>query len=194
MNSSSSCSSERGRCAPSSSSIARYEEYVSAGCGRHGHGHGPSVAIRRGASRRASVADERGRASQAATVAAAKAIGALAGGRDAAVRADDLQRLVALGGVERLAEQAEQLGGGHTAGLQRAQHRQRVHALDHVVPGRLAQLLLGGGDVEQVVDDLEHHPEGLAVLGERVDQSARSARRRARRCAPPWRTATPSCR
>jgi hypothetical protein len=54
----------------------------------------------------------------------------------------------------------------------RAQHGQRVHALDHVVAGRLAQLLVGGRDVEQVVGDLEHHAERLAVLGERVDERA----------------------
>ncbi|TPW11933.1 MAG: hypothetical protein FD127_2943 [Acidimicrobiaceae bacterium] len=38
--------------------------------------------------------------------------------------------------------------------------------------GGLSELAIGGGDVEQVVDDLEHHSEGVAVGGERVDQPA----------------------
>lgn len=59
-----------------------------------------------------------------------------------------------------------------TPPAQGAQHRQRVHALDHVVTGRLAQLLVGGRDVEQVVGDLEHHAERFAVLGERADERA----------------------
>ena len=35
--------------------------------------------------------------------------------------------------------------------------------------GGLAELLGGVGDVEDVVDDLEHHAEGVAPLGQVVD-------------------------
>ena len=35
--------------------------------------------------------------------------------------------------------------------------------------GRLAQLLVGGDDVEDVVDDLERHAVGPAEAGEEVD-------------------------
>ena len=52
---------------------------------------------------------------------------------------------------------------------QRAQHRQVVDALGHVVAGRLAQLLVGGDHVEHVVDDLERHAVVQAEVGERVD-------------------------
>ncbi len=55
---------------------------------------------------------------------------------------------------------------------ERADHRQRVHALDHVVPGRLAEFAVGRRDVQDVVDDLEHDAVGVAVLGECVDHDA----------------------
>ena len=66
----------------------------------------------------------------------------------------------------------------------------RVHTLDHVVARGLAELVVGGGDVEKVVDDLEHDAVRLAVLGERVgqrriepgDQAADARRRRVQRC------------
>ena len=48
-------------------------------------------------------------------------------------------------------------------------HRQGVGALDEVVAGGLAQLLVGGGHVEQVVDDLERHAEAAPEGGEGVD-------------------------
>ena len=48
-------------------------------------------------------------------------------------------------------------------------HRQGVDALDQVVARRLAELLVGGGEVEDVVDDLEAHPEVVAERGQRVD-------------------------
>ncbi len=46
--------------------------------------------------------------------------------------------------------------------VERPEHRQRVDALDEVVAGRLAELLVGGDDVEHVVDDLERHAVRLA--------------------------------
>ena len=42
---------------------------------------------------------------------------------------------------------------------ERVDDRQRVDALDDVVAGRLAERLVGAGDVEHVVDDLEAHAE-----------------------------------
>ena len=39
---------------------------------------------------------------------------------------------------------------------------QRVDALEEVVAGGLAERLVGAGEVEHVVDDLEAHPEVLA--------------------------------
>ena len=89
---------------------------------------------------------------------------------------------------------ASSSAAGDAAGLQRAQHRQGVHALDHVVAGRLAELVVGGGDVEDVVDDLEHHAEAspysvsASMVGRsKLGDEAADAGRRAR-------TATPSCR
>ena len=49
------------------------------------------------------------------------------------------------------------------------QHGEGVHALHHVVSGRLAELLVGGRDVEQIVDDLEHHAVRLAETSECID-------------------------
>ncbi len=48
-------------------------------------------------------------------------------------------------------------------------HRKRVDALGEVLPGRLAELALGGDDVEDVVADLKDHAEGLAEGGQVVD-------------------------
>ena len=97
----------------------------------------------------------------------------LAGGGDrrcdAGVAADDGERGVALVEVERCAEERAEVGRRPVAERQRAQHGQRVDAFDHVVPRRLAELFVGGGDVEDVVDDLEHGAVGVAVLGERID-------------------------
>ena len=52
---------------------------------------------------------------------------------------------------------------------ERVQHRQVVDALGDVVAGRLAELLVGGDDVEDVVDDLEGHAVVPPELGELVD-------------------------
>ena len=80
-----------------------------------------------------------------------------------------------------------------SAGLEGPQDRQRVHALDQVVAGRLAELLVGGDEVEHVVDDLEGHAVRGAERGEPVDVRRGAARRRWRRCGRRSRTATPSC-
>ncbi len=55
-------------------------------------------------------------------------------------------------------------GQGHGA-----DHRQRVDALDQVVPGRLAELFVGGDDIEDVVDNLEGHAVMLPEVGDGVD-------------------------
>src|SRR5690606_179072 len=55
---------------------------------------------------------------------------------------------------------------------ERPQDRQGVDPLDEVVARRLPEDLLGGDDVEHVVDDLEGHAIGLAELGDRVDLGA----------------------
>ena len=66
-------------------------------------------------------------------------------------------------------EQLDEFGGQSTTGGERADHRQGVGALDEIVTGRLAQLLVGCGDIEQIVHDLERHAEAGAEGGERVD-------------------------
>ena len=66
-------------------------------------------------------------------------------------------------------EQVPQLGRRAAAGGQGPDDRQGVDALDEVVAGRLAELRLGGGQVEHVVDDLEGHAEGVAEAGQRLD-------------------------
>ena len=60
-----------------------------------------------------------------------------------------------------------QIGAGVGIG-QRHQRRQGVDALGQILPGRFEQLRFGGGDVEDVVADLEHHAEAVAVFGERL--------------------------
>ena len=52
------------------------------------------------------------------------------------------------------------------------QHRQVVDALGDVVAGGLAELLVGGDHVEDVVDDLEGHAVVPSELGELVDAVA----------------------
>ena len=53
--------------------------------------------------------------------------------------------------------------------LEGVEHREVVDALRDVVAGRLAELLVGGDDVEHVVDDLERHPVAEPEVGEAVD-------------------------
>ena len=91
---------------------------------------------------------------------------------DTAVRTDDLEDLLAFRRVERLAEDRAEFGSSGAAGCERVEHGQRVHALFHVVSRGLAELLVGGGEIEHVVDDLEDHAVGGAVGGERLDDRA----------------------
>ena len=87
--------------------------------------------------------------------------------------------------VDLAAEQVAQLG---RVG-ERVDHRQRVHALEDVVAGRLAEHVLARGHVEHVVDDLEAHAEVVAEGGEclegrivdRRDHAADATRRREER-------------
>ena len=69
-------------------------------------------------------------------------------------------------------------GRSSPAGLGVAQgqeHRQGVDALGQVLAGGLAQLLLGGDHVEDVVAQLEEHAEAAAEGGERVHVAAGQA-------------------
>ena len=87
-------------------------------------------------------------------------------------------RVVELLGVDAAAEQVAQL----RRLAQRVDHRQRVDALEEVVARGLAERVVGGGEVEDVVDDLEAHAEVTAEAGERVERGVGDARRPCRRC------------
>ncbi len=101
------------------------------------------------------------------------------GRRDRARLADDRSRLLPLGLAERLAEQRAELGA-RVRVAQRDEHRERVDALGKVLARRLAELAVFRDDVEDVVAELEDHPERAPELGERVHLVApRSARQRA---------------
>ncbi len=76
-------------------------------------------------------------------------------------------RLLTLGLTQRLPEERAQVGARIGIG-QGHQGGQGVDALGQILPGRLEELTRRGGDVEDVVADLEHHAEAVAVLGERV--------------------------
>ena len=80
-------------------------------------------------------------------------------GADRTIRSNEGKRLAELFVVERPAEALTQ----PARSVERPQHRQRVDALDQVVAGGLAELLVGGDDVEHVVDDLERHAVAVAV-------------------------------
>ena len=96
--------------------------------------------------------------------------------------------------VRSAAEQLEQAGvGGVGRGLGH-QHRQRRHALAQVGAGRLAGLVGLGGDVEDVVGELEGRADDLAVRRERLDDLGAWRRRTARRSGRRWRSASRSCR
>ena len=58
---------------------------------------------------------------------------------------------------------------------QRVDHRQGEHALDHVVTGGFTQLSLGGGQIQDVVHDLEHHPVGVPTGRECLDMVPRQS-------------------
>ena len=148
---------------------------------------------RRGRRGRASVAGPGGRSAQASSAAATywRAVtAALSTPSSVRTMASALSRSASSSG--RPSSEASSLPALFVHG-QRPQDGQRVDALDEVVAGRLAELLGGVGDVEDVVDDLEHHPERVAPGGQRVDRRDGRARRRCRRCGRRCRTATPSC-
>ena len=74
-----------------------------------------------------------------------------------------------------------------TSGIgQRPDDRQGVDALDQVVAGGLAQLLVGADQVEDVVADLEGHAEGLPEGGQRLDSGPARPPRQARRSGTTW--------
>ena len=58
----------------------------------------------------------------------------------------------------------------------RVDDRQRVDALEEVLAGGLAERVVGRGEVEHVVDDLEAHAEVVAEPGERVERGVGDAR------------------
>ena len=76
---------------------------------------------------------------------------------------------VEVAAVDRAAEQRAEVAAELLEGVD---HREVVDALDEVVAGRLAELLVGGDDVEHVVDDLERHAVAPAELGELLDAVA----------------------
>ena len=67
-----------------------------------------------------------------------------------------------------VAEQRAQVGAG-VGVRERDQGGQRVDPLGQVLAGGLLQLAVGGGDVQDVVADLEHHAEAVAELGAGLD-------------------------
>ena len=76
--------------------------------------------------------------------------------------------LVPLGLAERLAEQRPQLRAG-VGVVEGEQDGQGVDPLGQVLAGRLAELLVGGDDVEDVVAQLEEHAEAAPEGGEGLD-------------------------
>ena len=86
------------------------------------------------------------------------------GGR---VGPDDVAGRQALGVVEGAAQQVLELVAPRAG--EGPQDRQRVGALDHVVAAGLAEVVVAGHDVEQVVDDLEGDAVGPPERGEGVD-------------------------
>ena len=115
------------------------------------------------------------------------------GAGDATVRTDDAEGLLELDTLDRPTEQIAELAARRRAVRQGHEHRQCVDALEEVVAGRLAELGLARGEVEDVVDDLERGAESQAVGRRRVDERRGRDRRPARRCGPTSRTALTSC-
>ncbi len=87
-----------------------------------------------------------------------------------------------------------QPGVGGVGGGPGHQHRQRRDALAQVGAGDLAGLDRVGGDVEDVVGELERRADDLAVRRQRLLDLAGWRRRSGRRSAPRWRSASRSCR
>ncbi len=86
---------------------------------------------------------------------------------DPVAGSDDGDRPLVARVVERSGEQLAQLVA--VGAVEGHDHRQREHALEQIVAGRLTQLLLGCGEVEDVVDDLERETVGFAEVGDGVD-------------------------
>ncbi len=95
---------------------------------------------------------------------------------DARRRGHDGARLLALGLAQRLPEERTEVGACIGIG-QGHQRRQVVDAFGEILSGRLEELARGGRDVEDVVADLEHHAEAVAVLGQCVDLGRRDGPR-----------------
>ena len=92
--------------------------------------------------------------------------------RDAAVRADDPERLLELDSLDWATEEVAELAAGGRVVRQGEEHGQGVDAFEEVVPGRLAELGFARGEVEDVVDDLERRAEPQAVGRRRIDEIA----------------------
>src|SRR6185437_5289223 len=90
------------------------------------------------------------------------------GGRNGRRGGNDGPGLVPFGLSQRLAEQAAQLrpGGGVVEG---EEDREGVDAFGQVLAGRLAEVVVAGDDIPDVVTELEHHPERVAEPGQRLD-------------------------
>ena len=86
----------------------------------------------------------------------------------------DRPGLVPFGLCQRSAEQGPELGAGDWV-AQRQEHGQRVDPLRQVLTGGLAQLVVGGDDVEDVVAQLEEHAEAASERGQHVHVAARQA-------------------
>src|ERR1019366_7859192 len=85
----------------------------------------------------------------------------------AAAGDDHLARALAIVVVEGRTQQGSQFLA-HGLVAQRHQRRQVVNALGQVLPGRLAQLVVDGDDVQDVVAQLVNHAEAASELGQRV--------------------------
>ena len=111
------------------------------------------------------------------------------------VLAQQVEGLGVLGVVgQRAAEQLEQAGVGRVGGGLGHQDREGGYALAQVGAGRLAGGVGLGGDVEDVVGELEGRADDLAV-GAAAPRRPRGGRRRtSRRSGRTWRSASRSCR
>ncbi len=91
---------------------------------------------------------------------------------DAVPATNDVECTSLLASVERPAEHPPQFVGSSATPGERVHHRKRVDTFDHVVTCGLAELGIGRGEVENVVDNLEDHAVCRAVRGECVDDRA----------------------
>ena len=122
-----------------------------------------------GAARSAVVASESGMSSHAALCAGDVGPRRSDARRDAGTGPDDGEGPVALIDIERCAEDRRELG------RQRRFHGKRAITGSVYTPSTMScpgacRAAVGRGDVQDVVDDLEHDAVGVAVFGERVDR------------------------